>query len=156
MDKKLQLTPAFAVVVAVVVAGCGGGGSTEASSAITKADFISQADAICTESNAAMEGDIKATFGGGAHPGKAEEKAFVTGVIVPSIEGDLQKVGALPKPAGDEAAISAFLDDANAGVAEAKNDPAGFPASAPSLAKSSDEAAAYGLKVCGQDAGQDG
>lgn len=149
MNRSLQLTSGL--LAALVVAGCGGGASTESAGAITKAEFISQADAICSESNQAMESDVQATFGGGAHPGKAEEKAFVTDSVVPSIEGDLEKIRALPQPAGDEAAINQFLSDAEKGAAEAKKDPEGFPKSAPTLQKASGEAAAYGLKVCGQD-----
>lgn len=149
MNRGLQL--ASGMLATLVVVGCGGGASSETAGAITKAEFISQADAICAETNQAMEDKVQATFGGGSQPGKAEQEAFVTETILPSIEGDLEKVRALPEPAGDEAAIDQFLSDAEKGVAEAKKDPEGFPKSAPSLQKSSGEAAAYGLKVCGQD-----
>lgn len=150
MNRSLQSALGL---LALVVAGCGGVESNETSpTEISKAEFISQADAICQESNAAIEGEIESTFGGGAKPSKQQETEFVTETIIPSIEGDLAKIGDLPIPAGEDEAITQFLDDAEAGVSEAKDDPEGFPKSAPSLGKSSEEAAAYGLKVCGQPA----
>ncbi len=150
MNKGLQL--ALWSLAALAIAGCGGAGSSETSStAITKAEFISQADAICQESNAAIEGKIESTFGGGAKPSKQEEIDFVTETILPGIKGDLTKIRELQVPQGDEEQVTQFLEDAEAGVAEANDDPEGFPQSAPSLNKASEEAAAYGLKVCGQD-----
>jgi hypothetical protein len=149
MSKRSGVLAATAIGIFVV--GCGGGGATTgASTEITKADWIAQADAICTKGDAAVQVQAKKTFGGAKKPSTKDQVAFMTDYAIPSINEEVGQIRSLPMPAGDEQTISQFLDDAEAGAAEAKKDPAGFPKSAPTLDKSSGEAKAYGLKACGK------
>lgn len=148
MSIRLTASSAGAIAISVLV-GCGGGSSTTSSAEITKAEFINQADAICRESNAAIESEAQRLFGAGAKPSKQDEAAFVTDTLVPSIEEDNDRIRALPLPSGDEEEISEFLYLSDTGAAEAKADPEGFPQSAPSLKGARKGAKAYGLQ-CGQ------
>ena len=146
--------PLLAIAIAAFAAGCGSSSdstsSTSTTAALTKSEFIKQADAICTKGNKTVDAAQKKAFGSGK-PTQKEFEQFVTDTLVPSVQGQISGVEALTPPAGDEATVKKMLDDSQAAVDKLKNDPTlVLQNSSDPFAKSDQELKAYGLKVCGQ------
>ena len=152
----LSLTAALA---ALVVAGCGGGGG---GSRLSKADFISQADAICQK---AHEDENKVSFPN-VNPSTASQddlKKFGDAIKQATAidRKEVDDLKALKPPEDfqdnyDEALqeLSDGLDHADNAVDEAnKGDTAGLTRELNAVQSKATEAnkkaAAYGLKVCG-------
>jgi hypothetical protein len=148
-----RTVPVLAIAVAAFAAGCGSSSDSTSSSttaALTKAEFIQQADAICTKGNKADDAAQKKAFGSGK-PTQKEFEQFVTGALIPSVQGQISGVEALTPPAGDEATVKKMLDDSQAALDKLKSDPTlVLQQSSDPFAKSNQELKAYGLKVCGQ------
>jgi rubrerythrin len=168
----------FAALLAlvVVVAGCGGGGSstggsTDAQSGggeLTKADFISQADEVCSAYDDEVE-PIKKEIETIEESGDSEDPAEVKklgGLLketVVAAEGELKEIQALQPPKSDEAKVDSILagaEDGNgigleAASALEENDIETFteliPKAESTNLKARKGAEAYGLKVCGQE-----
>lgn len=116
---RFSLSAAIAVVmgVALVVAGCGGG-SEEAepgaieTSAITKAEFIEQAEAICNRGNRWMLKQMLAAATEEEEGGSAGGDAFTAAaksVALPRVQATIRDIAALGAPRGDEVQLEAFL-----------------------------------------------
>src|SRR5437763_7826577 len=114
-----RLCPMAIAALAIAVLGAAGCGSSSKSSkstttstpAISKADFVAKANAICAKGN-------KVTAAAGKKLGKSASKAQVTALVkgtdVPSIQAQITGVRALGAPSGDEATVKKFLDLAQA------------------------------------------
>ncbi len=125
MSVRLCLIAIGSVVVllAVGVAGCGGGDdSTEAetSPSLTKSEFIQQANAICAEGNK----ETDAVFGNfeKGEP-KPEAETVIEQEFVPSIQMQIDEVRALGAPEGDEETVEEMLDLAQADLERVESDP---------------------------------
>lgn len=122
--RHLFATAAGAALLAV--AGCddddettsgdGRSAGDGAAIALSQEDFVEQANAICRagtkELDRAREGI-----------GEAELEAFVTGVLVPSIRGQVDAIRTLPAPGELNAEVQSFLDEAEAAVEALEADP---------------------------------
>lgn len=144
---------------AFLAAGCGGGGggtaaavsqSTSATSNLTKAEFIKQADAICSkvakEREAAIESWEEELPGG---PAEAQ-KNFNDGlkeVVAPTLQQEAEELEALGAPVKDAALIGRMIGNLKQGsVAVAER---GFKGAAgSSLPIYEKEAIAFGLTDC--------
>jgi hypothetical protein len=167
---KPQLPISVALVCAAFVlaaAGCGGGddssstttpGATTISgtttvtgAALSKDDFIKQADAICKASNDEVDAQAQQVFGG-QKPTTAQLTQFINNTLVPSAEDEINGIDALTPPAGDEDEVQAIIDAVNAAIDKVKADPQSVAASNNNgaFAEADRLAVAYGLKVCGQ------
>jgi len=146
--KKIGSLSLLAVLaLALVAAGCGSSSSDSTSDALTKADFIKQADAICTKGNK----DITAAAAKlGNSPSEPQIEEFASSTIVPGIQDELDQIRELTPPAGDESKVNDFLDAADEATNKVKDDPSLINASANPFADANKKAVAYGLKVCGQ------
>jgi hypothetical protein len=120
----MRLTHFLAVALAsgFVIAGCGGDDNGDdgdgGGEPLTKEEFVAQVDAICQESDAELEalgGDVES---------RAAAEELVRNEVVPVLQKQLDDIGALTPPEGDEAEIQAFLDAAQEGVEEVQADPA--------------------------------
>jgi hypothetical protein len=157
LSKRLIVLLAGVVAAAAVVAGCGSSDDSSDTTALTKQQFVTQADAICKQGNTeieegfesfAKENDIPKN----QEPSKAQGKELVETVLVPSVETQSEGIHALGVPSGDEDEISAMLDALDEGVEEAEEDPeALFASKSDPFAKPNELARDYGLKVCGQE-----
>lgn len=152
---KLFLASSLA---ALAFGGCGGGGddstestaTTEAAVALSKADLISQGDAICAEVNAAV-GSVAASE-------SSDETARVADLYVGMVES-LKNLGAPAEETGypefiaaadglakveGELKLAAEREDA-AGLEEASG------AAVPALEEFEEQAALYGFEECGEE-----
>lgn len=105
------------VIVGLVAGACGGG-----EEALTKAEYIEQANAICAASNAEVEAieeemgeAIEEEMGEAEEVPTLEEFAQMTSELVsqtmPVLEAALTDLRALPAPEGDQDTLTALYDD---------------------------------------------
>ena len=165
MSKRLIAALFGVLAIAVVAAGCGSsssggsssssGGDESAASALTKPEFIKAADAICEESNEALEGEAnefaKENEIDIEKPTEAQQEEVVSEVVAPAIRAQAEGISALGAPSGEEEEVEAIVEAVEAGAEEAEEDPGtlvsgegGGP-----FKEANELANEYGLKVCG-------
>jgi hypothetical protein len=152
MSKKM-LSLAAAGAVALTLAACGDDGddsssATDATSAttISKEDFVSQGNEICTDGNKALQEAAQESFPNGEQPSGDELGAFVTDSLVPNIQSQLDDIKALGIPEGEEDQVNAFLDDAQSALDDLKDDPQSLGND--TFAEVNQEAGDIGLTAC--------
>jgi len=126
MQHRLRstLSMAFAAfVVVVLAAGCGSSNSSSSTStaALSKAAFLSKGNAICTSGQQQQTAGEQAL---GKSPSQAQLTAYLTGLVVPNIQSQIDGIKALGAPSGDEATVTNFLGLAQADLNKVKSDPA--------------------------------
>jgi hypothetical protein len=136
-------------VVALIVAGCGGGddNSDTTTVSLTKAEWIAKADAICQQGNQEIGQAAQQQFGN-QKPTADEVKQFGVGTALPNTQTQVDKIRALGAPSGDEDEVNKILDTVQADIDKAKS--AGDVEDS-TFADGNALAKQYGLKVCGQD-----
>ena len=133
------------MVFAALVAACG----SKTSASTAKADFIAQADAICTSYDDLASKATK-TF---KHPSPRRQVAAIENRLVPLLRRESTELARLKPPAADRATIARFLADVNAATDAILLDPESFVTAhgaTPLARKAASEAAAYGFAVCGR------
>ena len=139
-----------ALAALVVVAGCGGGSdssTTSAAAPLTMDEFISQADQICSDGDAAISA-AQPDFGPSG-PSADDLNAFVTDTLVPNLQDQHDQIAALGVPAGDEETISALLDKLQTAIDAVQSDPSSIATSQTTFDDVNQAASDYGLKKCG-------
>ena len=134
-----------------VVAGCGGdddsGSSSSSEEAPTKAEFISQADAICQDSIDTLS---EASSELGTEPSDEEVQAFAEDTYVPELNDEVEQLQALTPPEGDEETVEEMFSSLEDGVGQISDDPSIVIEDKENpLADATELANDYGLKVCG-------
>ena len=109
MSKKVA--GAAVLVAAVLVAvGCGGGSDTSTPTALSKAQYVKQANAICKkgqqEREAAVnefveENDVK--------PGESRGPELIE-VVLPTLRETFDELSELPAPKGDEDTVAEIIE----------------------------------------------
>lgn len=122
MNKVLMLLLAAALGVTAIAAGCGGDDEDGDGEALTKQEFITQADQICAEGDRQINEAGSAQFGG-QEPSAQEIEEFGTETVAPNIQNQVDQIRALTPPEGDEEQVSAILDAAQEGIDEVEEDP---------------------------------
>jgi hypothetical protein len=173
LPRKLSTLLPLALAAGLIAAGCGDDdddaattaatattsvGATGATGAATgeplaKEEFVAQADAICKESDREIDAEAQEFFPQGGNPGAAEEEAFVSEVLVPRVQEQIDGIRALTPPEGDEDEVTAILDAAQEGIDQLEQDPSaitGAGSGPDPFAEANRLARDYGLKVCGQ------
>jgi len=148
------------VAAAIALAACGDDESSDTSTtsseastsstsseALTKEEFVAQANAICAQGNKEIDAAANDVFSSGK-PSPAEMEDFVTQDLLPSVEDQVQQISELPPPEGDEEQVQEILDAAEQGIEEGKSDPQSFQKADP-FAEANQLAVAYGMKECG-------
>ena len=110
-------------VLAVGVAGCGGGDDTtevETTAALSKSEFVTQANQICREGN--METDA-AFENFDNETSKAEAETVIEDTFVPSVQRQIDEIRDLGAPEGDEAKVDHMLDLAQADLDRVAEEP---------------------------------
>jgi hypothetical protein len=138
----MRWTPVAVLVVALLAAGCGGDKRP------TKAEYIRQADAICTKGNAELQTAAKPF---GDDPSEKQIKDFGLQIFIPNLEGQVAELRALKPPKGDDDTVKLIWDTAQKGLDRLKKDPEEFVREGtPALfQKTHALTTAYGFKVCG-------
>lgn len=158
MPERLTLAlSCVAVVAALALGGCGGGDdttptattvatdtSTAAAPALSKEQFIAQADAICAAGDKSLNAAVQSL--GNGQPSQADLQQF-SQVAVPALQEEVDAISALPPPSGDEEQITAMLNAVQNGIDEIKSDPAAIEGDP--LSEASQIAQDYGLQQCG-------
>ncbi len=149
----------LAALGALAIAGCGDDDETTTSGAtgatgvagapLTEAEFVSQANDICTTGDKAINQAGNELFGG-QQPTEAEVEQFANDVLIPSIQGQIDAIRALAAPEEIANDVTTFLDDAEAALDEVRDDPSLLQASdnAGPFADVNDQADALGLTEC--------
>lgn len=122
MHKAVMVLAVIGVGGALVAAGCGGDDDETTTAALSKQDFISQADAICAKGDKKLDQAGAQAFGKG-QPSKQEIEQFASDMLVPNIQGQIDDVRALTPPQADEEQVSAFLDSAQQALDKVEQDP---------------------------------
>lgn len=158
--KLLTIAVSLAALVALVVSGCGGGGdettdstaaTTEAAPALTRAELISQGDAICAEVNSAV-GAVGAS--GAEVP---EQITQVSDLYVGMVES-IKRLGAPADDAGYAEFLAAAEElskvEGEAKLATEREDTAAIgeaaTKAAPALEEFQSVAGEYGFEDCGE------
>lgn len=132
---------------AAILSGCGSSGDTTA--ALSKAQFIKQADAICRQAdkqqNAALISAQKELKG--KKQTQKEQEELVTDVGLPPIQEEAEQIADLGAPKGDEDEIAAIVSGIEEAVDKAEADPSKALESFARVDKMSTE---YGFKDCAE------
>jgi hypothetical protein len=120
-----RVAVAGALIATLGAAGCGSSGSKSTTTAtvpaITKAELVAKANAICTTGNGPI---LAAGAKLAAHPSPAQVVAAVQSTYVPSIEAQIRAIKALGVPPGEQATITKMLKLAEADLDKLKRNPA--------------------------------
>jgi hypothetical protein len=144
---------AAAMVIALVVTGCGGGDSSTATVSVSKAAFIKKVDAVCQKGTERMQRailvflkqhkDVK-------RPNKAQSLKLVGTAIVPSVKIELKELKALEAPEGDGERFDAIVTALEEGLETAEGNPEAVVSSSDAVFGISGRLAGeYGAEVCG-------
>jgi hypothetical protein len=116
MRKVLMLAVLAAFGVGFVAAGCGGDdGDGET---LTREELIAQGDENCRQADQELEQSQPQE-----RPSKQELDQFVTGTLVPNIQGQIDFLRNLNGPEADKEQVNEILDGAQEGIDELEQDP---------------------------------
>jgi hypothetical protein len=142
--------------LALVPSGCGDEGSTaDTISAIPKASFVKQANAICARTNQELT-EVSEDFSKEKNlsektpPTEAQVGELVE-LALPVIRRQVEEIRALGAPAGDEERVNEILSAAEEAIEKGARDPnAIYGAGGGAFAKANRLATDYGLEQCGE------
>ena len=141
------------LIVALTVAGCGGGGQ-ESTKTIPKAVFVKKANAICKKNSERMVAAFTAFLAKKkssiTHPSKAVKEELVGEAMVPGVKREIEELQALGAPSGDEDSVGEIIKALEEGLETAESNPEAVVSSSDAVfGIASRLAGEYGLEVCG-------
>ena len=157
MSKRLIAMLAGVVAIAIVAAGCGSSSddSTGASAALTKSELIKQGDAICKKGNTAIEEEAEEFAEeeniDTENPTKAQQEEVIVDVVAPGVRKQVEEIGDLTPPSGDEAEIEAMVTAVEEGTEELESNPSELIEGKNPLSDGSKLARTYGFTECGEE-----
>ena len=136
------------LAVGLIAAGCGGdddNGADDGGEALSKEDFVAQANQICEDGNAVFEqaGDEL-----GENPSPEEIESFATDTLVPNVQDQIDDIRDLGIPEGDEDEVNAILDDSEEILGEVEDDPSQITGGGDPFAEVNPRLRDYGLTEC--------
>ena len=146
MKKLLAVLVPLVVLFSVFAIGCGSSDDSS-DSAPTKAEYITQADAICKEPGDELQATITSTIGN-EQPTDAEIVSFTEDEIIPSLEGQLDDLRALTPPEADADSPDDIYNALEDSINTLKDDPA-QSTNSDAFKEANDLANAYGMTECG-------
>lgn len=159
MSKRFVALLAALAALALIVAGCGGGSdSTEGTTALSKAEFVKQGNAICAKGSKEIEEGFEKFgkeqgFSKNKQPSKAELQEGIETIVIPKIQKEIAGIRALGIPAEEGAEAEAVLDAAEEALEEGEENPSLLlkEESAGPFAKANKLAREFGLTKCGEE-----
>ena len=147
-----------ALATALIAAGCGGddddgnggGGGNEGGVALSKPDYVQQANKICKDAGSDLSNELQDRYPNGPPSNAGDLEDAVSEIIVPNFEGQLEDLRALPAPEGDEDTVAAIYDELESALEKAKGDPKSLTTGDP-FVKATKLAHDYGLSECGSN-----
>jgi hypothetical protein len=165
VSKPLFALLAAIAALAIVVAGCGGGSDSSSSegstSALTKAEFVKQGNAICAKGNEAIEEGFEKWvkenhLSQKQEPTKAQLTQASEEVLIPNVRKEITDIRALGLPQEGAEEADAVLTAAEKGLEEGEEEPTVLAnESSPAFAEANKLAREFGLVKCGEE-GQEG
>jgi hypothetical protein len=153
-----RIAPGLVIVaLALVASGCGddddSGSATTTTTALTKAEFIREANKICKKQDDKIERASQQFFADAPNnqePPPSEVAQFGEKTIFPAIQDEIDRVEALGAPAGDEEQVKQMLDAAKSGLTDLEAHPEQLEkgGAASSFEEYQKLASAYGLDEC--------
>jgi hypothetical protein len=134
------------LVVALLVAGCGGSGDT----ALTKAEFAKQGNAACKEHKAEQQ-ELFKTVSNSIKPSevtKADQERLISEVLIPPYEKSIESLQDLQAPEGDEKEVEAIIKAMESSVDKVEANPLVALRTTLQFAGANSLAAKYGLTDC--------
>jgi hypothetical protein len=144
------LAVAAILTVGLVLVACGSSNDNSTTTALSKAAFLKQGNAVCAKGNKQINSAAHKVFGPNKKPTKADETKFATDTLIPSVQSQINAIKALGAPQGDEAKVTAIVTSAQSALDKIKADPTlAFQNKLDPFAKSNKLTTAYGLTACG-------
>jgi hypothetical protein len=149
----------FLFVGLLVVAGCGGGDSSEpvATTTITKQQWVRKAYAVCARLSHRQQHHgyaFRRAHGMKVNPGQRERERLDAIYVMPFVERKIDELRALPVPAGEGAKIDQILQSMEEGIRDSKAHPEWLAAPTQAhpdpFTKAIELTDAYGIWICGQ------
>lgn len=161
--KSVWIAILGALAAGLLAAGCGSDDNSDKQSfgtsvgsastaSLSKADFVTQANAVCKTANQELDQAGQAL---GQNPTPEELDSFVTDNVTPTIQTELDAIRALGAPAGDEQTVNAILAAADSGLQRLQADPSLLTTGDP-FGEANQLADDYGLTVCGTGGNDNG
>jgi len=159
LSKRLIVLLAGIVAVVALVAGCGSSddSSTDSTTALTKAEFVKQGDAICEKGSKQIETEAEAFADENnvdtGNPTDEQQEEVIEAVVGPALQTQADELGELGAPSGEEAKVTAMLEALEQGAEELESDPGALLEENGSdpLDKANELANEFGFKACGQE-----
>ena len=166
MWKALMLFVVAGMSVSLVAAGCGGDDDDDTTAATTattgetgaaggeplsKQEFITEADRICAQGDKEINRAAGEVFQQGQQPSPEEQEQFISDTVLPNTQAQIDGIGALTPPEGDEEGVSAILDAAQEAIDRGEEDPSALvqEGGEDPFAEATRLAGQYGLEKCG-------
>jgi hypothetical protein len=139
--------------ISLIVAGCG---SDDESSALTKAEFVKQADAICAKGDKQDQEEFEAfakerNLDEGKEPSKAVQEEAVSEIVIPGVRQQIEEIDDLEAPEGDEVKVEEIVTSVEEGLDELEEDPTLLFGGGNPLGAGSKLARDYGMEKCGSE-----
>jgi hypothetical protein len=148
----------MAIALAAAVIGCGGGddSSDSSSAALTKAEFIKEADKVCKDGEEALEAEGEEFAEDNdvdiENPTQEQQEEVVVDVVGPALHKQGEEIAELGAPEGEEETVEAIVEALETGSDELESDPGAFIEGKENpLAEASKLARDYGLTECGEE-----
>jgi hypothetical protein len=153
-NRAIALLVGVFTATMLLAAGCGG----DDEDSLTKAEFVKNANAICTagneEINKGIESFIEERSPGGKRLTDAQLTEGAEEVLLPSLRKQVEAIAALGTPSEDGEQAEEIVDGAEEALEEVEDEPA---LAAPQtgdrnpFAEVNEMAREYGLDVCGAE-----
>jgi hypothetical protein len=158
VSKRFVALLAALAALALIVAGCGGGSSSTAStSALSKAEFVKQGNAICAKGNEEIEEGFEKfvkenNIKPNKKPTKAQQTEAAEEILLPTVRKQVEGIRALGLPSEGEEEADNVLKAAEKGLEEAEEDPSSAATeNGKQFAEANKLAREFGLTKCGEE-----
>lgn len=151
MKSGLVAALAALLAVALVIAGCGGGGDAE----LSKAEVIEKGDAICKTSSRQIEDEAEKFAEDNdidtGNPTKKQQEEVIETVVAPGLRSEAEELEGLGAPREGAKQLETTLAALNTGIDKLESEPGLLLGDKNPLGKASTLAGEFGFEACGQE-----